>query len=99
MNSKSSYKNCQSCGMPLRRDEKGGGTNADGSKSTMYCSNCFEGGRFTLADISAGEMQVRVKGRLKEVGFPGFAGWLFTRKIPKLARWKNSGSGSPLPKG
>ncbi len=26
------YKNCQSCGMPLSRDEKGGGTNADGSK-------------------------------------------------------------------
>jgi len=33
-----SYKNCQSCGMPLKRDEKGGGTNADGSKSVMYCS-------------------------------------------------------------
>jgi hypothetical protein len=25
-------KNCQSCGMPLKRDLKGGGTNADGSK-------------------------------------------------------------------
>jgi len=24
------YKNCQSCGMPLKRDEQGGGTNADG---------------------------------------------------------------------
>ena len=24
------YKNCQSRGMPLQRDEKGGGTNADG---------------------------------------------------------------------
>ena len=24
-------KNCQSCGMPLKRDAKGGGTNADGS--------------------------------------------------------------------
>ena len=23
------FKNCQSCGMPLKRDEKGGGTNAD----------------------------------------------------------------------
>ena len=22
------YKNCQSCGMPLKKDEKGGGTNA-----------------------------------------------------------------------
>lgn len=32
------YKNCQSCGMPMSRDEQGGGTNADGSKSTMDCS-------------------------------------------------------------
>ena len=76
--------------MPLRRDEKGGGTNADGSKSTMYCSHCFEAGRFTWPDISAGEMQARVKGKLKDIGFPAFAGWLFTRGIPKLARWRNS---------
>ena len=25
---------CQSCGMPLSKDAKGGGTNADGSRST-----------------------------------------------------------------
>ena len=81
--------------MPLRRDERGGGTNADGSKSTMYCSHCFEAGGFTLPDISAQEMQARGKGKLKQVGLPAFAGWLFTRNIPKLARWKNSGSTSP----
>ncbi len=56
---------------------------------------CIEAGRFTLPDVSAREMQVRVKGRLKELGFPAFAGWLFTRSIPKLARWKNPGLGSP----
>ena len=33
------YKNCQSCGMPMKRDPQRGGTNADGSKSTMYCSH------------------------------------------------------------
>ena len=82
------YKNCQSCGMPLRRDEKGGGTNADGSKSTMYCSHCFEGGRFSLPDMTAGQMQERVRGKLKEMGFPGFMAGLFTRNIPKLERWK-----------
>jgi hypothetical protein len=32
---------CQSCGMPLSRDELGGGTNADGSRSTEYYSHCF----------------------------------------------------------
>ncbi len=30
------YKYCQSCGMPMRKDELGGGTSADGSASLMY---------------------------------------------------------------
>jgi hypothetical protein len=74
--------------MPLSRDERGGGTNADGSKSEMYCSHCYEGGRFSLPDITAGEMQERVKGKLKEAGFPGFLAGLFSRKVPKLERWR-----------
>ena len=87
MKNSRTYKNCQSCGMPMRRDEKGGGTNADGSKSAMYCSHCYEGGQFKLPDISAGEMQQRVKGKLQEAGFPAFVTWLFIRKIPNLTRW------------
>ncbi len=84
------YKNCQSCGMPLKKDENGGGTNLDGSKSTMYCSKCYEGGAFKNPTIdSAEEMQKLVKGKLKEMGFPGFIAGLFTRGIPKLERWKN----------
>src|SRR5579872_3708085 len=66
-----SYKDCQSCGMPMQRDEKGGGTNTDGSKNLMYCSHCFEAGKFTLPGISAQEMQIRVKGKLREAGVPG----------------------------
>lgn len=27
------YKNCQSCGMPMKKDPQSGGTHADGSKS------------------------------------------------------------------
>ncbi|MFN7967340.1 MAG: zinc ribbon domain-containing protein [Acidobacteriota bacterium] len=81
------YKDCQSCGMPLRRDEKGGGTEVDGTKSSMYCSHCYEAGRFTLPDVTVSQMQERVKGKIKEAGFPGFLAGLFTRKIPKLERW------------
>jgi hypothetical protein len=83
-------KSCQSCGMPLHRDEKGGGTNADGSKNLMYCSHCFEAGKFTLPNISAEEMKQRVKDKLKGAGFPAPAAWLFTRNIPKLARWNRN---------
>ncbi len=86
-NSEKSYSSCQSCGMPMRRDEKGGGTNADGSKSQMYCSHCYEAGAFTRPDISAKGMQELVRGKLKEAGIPGIAASLLTRGIPKLARW------------
>jgi NAD-dependent SIR2 family protein deacetylase len=81
------YKNCQSCGMPMKRDEKGGGTNADGSKSTMYCSRCYENGKFVRPDITVTEMQAIVKDKIKEFGFPGFLAGLFTKNIPKLERW------------
>lgn len=84
------YKYCQSCGMPLKKDEKGGGTNADGSKSAMYCSRCYENGAFTNPNMSAQEMQKLVKGKLKEMGFPGFVAGFFTKGIPKLERWTNT---------
>lgn len=66
-----SYKNCQSCGMPLKRDEQGGGTEADGSKSAMYCSHCYQNGRFVLPDITVEQTQVRVREnqRVRPAGF------------------------------
>ncbi|MFL5730323.1 MAG: zinc ribbon domain-containing protein [Cytophagaceae bacterium] len=81
------YKNCQSCGMPLGKDIKGGGTNADGSKSKVYCSHCYEDGKFTLPHITAEEMKARVKEKIKSMGFPGFIAGFFTKGIPKLKRW------------
>ena len=82
------YSNCQSCGMPLKRDPLGGGTHADGLKSTMYCSYCFQQGQFTQPYITLPEMTELVKGKLKSFGFPGFVTGLFTRNIPTLERWK-----------
>ncbi len=81
------YKNCQSCGMPLTKDPKQGGTEADGSKSTMYCSYCYEGGKFKQPDWTATQMQDFSKNKLKEMGFPGFLAGFFTKGIPKLKRW------------
>jgi hypothetical protein len=82
------YKNCQSCGMPLKKDPQGGGTELDGSKSSMYCSRCYVGGAFTAPDMTLGQMQELVKGKLKEMHFPGFVAGFFTKGIPKLERWK-----------
>ena len=84
------YKYCQSCGMPMKRDPLRGGTNADGSKSTTYCSYCFHRGRFTLPNLTIDEMKERVKGKLNEFGFPRFMAPMFTRKLPKLERWKTA---------
>ena len=85
-----SFEDCQSCGMPLKRDQEGGGTNADGTRSRVYCSHCYKDGRFTMPDITAVQMQERVRGKLREHGFPGFIAGFFTRKIPKLRRWNGA---------
>lgn len=78
------YKNRQSYGMPLNKYEQGGGSNADGSKSTMYCSHCYRA--FTRPDLTVDGMKLRVKDKIKEFGFPGFLAGFFTMGIPKLER-------------
>jgi hypothetical protein len=83
------FKFCQSCGMPLKKDEKGGGTNTDGTKSLKYCSHCYQEGKFTRPDFTALEMQQLVKGKMKEMGIPGFLTGFFTYGIPKLERWRS----------
>jgi len=85
----SAYKNCQSCGMLLKKDPKGGATNLDGSLNNMYCSYCYNSGEFLQPDITAPQMQDFVKAKLKEMKFPDFLASFFTRKIPNLERWKN----------
>ena len=74
--------------MPLSKDVSGGGTNSDGSKSNMYCSNCFDGGKFKQPDWTVQQMQDFVKNKMKEMGFPGFIAGIFTKSIPNLIRWK-----------
>ena len=82
-------KSCQSCGMPMKKDDKGGGTHADGSRSETYCSKCYDNGAFREPDITILEMQNKVREKISSVGIPGIvAGW-FTGKIPTLDRWKD----------
>lgn len=42
---------CGSCGMPLLRDEDAG-TEADRTRSTAYCTYCYQNGRFTEPDLT-----------------------------------------------
>ncbi|MCD4705965.1 zinc ribbon domain-containing protein [bacterium] len=82
------FKRCQSCGMSLNKDPKGGGTNSDGSKNNMYCSYCFENSKFTRPDITLQEMEILVKEKMKEMGIPKFIAKFLTMGTSKLERWK-----------
>lgn len=81
-------KNCQSCGMPMKKDVQGGGSEKNGSKSEKYCSHCYMNGAFTQPNITASEMQDRVRGKLKEMKVPGFIAGFFVSGIPRLERWR-----------
>ena len=79
---------CQSCGMPMKADPGGGGTNEDGIKSTKYCSYCYENGKFKDDFTSPDQMIEFVKGKLAEQGMGKIKQKLFTIQIKKLERWK-----------
>jgi putative zinc ribbon protein len=81
---------CQSCGMPLSRDAKGGGSEADGCLSREFCSHCYMNGKFIHPEASLDEMIQGVQGKLKEMRIPGFLARRFTKDIPKLKRWASA---------
>ncbi len=80
---------CQSCGYPMKKDEKGGGTNADGTVSEKYCSMCYENGKFlSPPEIDTVEkFQEFCIQEMKKDGMNGILAWVLTRGIPKLERW------------
>lgn len=81
---------CQSCGMPLKKDPKGGGTNTDGTLSLSCCSYCYVNGRFVQPDITIEEMRTLVVGKLREKGFPRFVARFFASNLHKLERWRSA---------
>ena len=81
-------KMCQSCGMPMNKDPQGGGTNADGSVNTLYCSYCYQNGAFTF-EGSVKDFQELCRKMMVESGHSRFTSWLFTRNMKRLNRWKN----------
>jgi len=82
---------CQSCGYPMKKDKKGGGSNADGTINKKYCSMCYENGEFlSPPEIdTAQKFQKFCVEQMKKSGMNGIFAWLATRGIPKLERWKN----------
>jgi len=81
---------CQSCGMPLARDEQGGGTEADGSRSAEYCSHCYQDGKFTMPDLTPSQMAERVADRLRSLSISESQIASATESIEMLRRWSMS---------
>ena len=54
--------------MPLSKDPSGkcGGTEKDGTISTMYCSLCYKNGEFVGKDCTVPQMQDIVENAMKE---------------------------------
>lgn len=90
------YINCESCGMPLNKDEKYAGTEADGSLNEMYCRHCYENGKFTQPDITMIEMKELVTNKIIEMKFPKFMAKFLTRNTHKLKRWKPIKQATPI---
>jgi len=80
--------------MPLSKDPLGGATNADGSRTSEYCSHCYRKGAFTQPNITVEEMKTLVEGKLRSMHLPGFLARRFASDVPTLRRWRNKSSGS-----
>ena len=85
-----SNKNCQSCGMPLKKDSKGGGSNKDGTISKKYCSYCYAQGEFIFKTDNVDEFQTHCKNKMMDGGHSKFISWLLTRGMKRLERWKRN---------
>ena len=80
--------NCQSCGMPLRK-EQDFDTNADGSKSNEYCFHCFQKGKFLDEGISLQEkIDKNIKFAIQMGMSEDKARKMASSVLPKLKRWK-----------
>ncbi|MGC6530725.1 MAG: zinc ribbon domain-containing protein [Candidatus Puniceispirillaceae bacterium] len=80
---------CQSCGMPMKKDPKGGASLADGSLSDIYCSLCMTDGEFHYQGQDVKEYQRLVVNEMTKNGWWRPLAWLATRPIPKLQRWQS----------
>lgn len=78
---------CQSCGMPLNKEENRG-TNEDKSESIEYCKFCFLNGKFVHPERTM-EEQISIGIEMsKKLWMPeDKAREIANNTIPKLKRW------------
>jgi hypothetical protein len=81
---------CQSCAMPLQKNEDHG-SNSDGGKSEEYCSHCFQNGKFLDEGIT---LQQKIDKNVKfgvQMGMSEEQARKMCNDIlPKLKRWQTN---------
>ncbi len=82
-------KQCQSCGMPLHSKKAGDcrGTEADGSRSEVWCSLCYQDGAFLDPGCTLEQMREIVDVALTGNGWGSIRRWLALQQLPRLERW------------
>lgn len=79
---------CQSCGIAMSLDERGGGTEADGTKNPEYCSHCYGRGQFLHPILTMPQMLLKVSTRLRELHCNESQIARVTGSLPTLKRWR-----------
>ncbi len=80
---------CQSCGMPLQKEEDFG-TNIKGNKNKEYCHFCFQNGKFVDEGITMEQkIEKIVEIAQTQIGVSAEkARAMANTIIPKLKRWQ-----------
>ncbi len=79
---------CQSCGVPMSLDERGGGTEVDGTRTREYCSHCYARGQFVHPIITMPQMIQKVNARLLDLHVSPGSVAKITGALPSLKRWR-----------
>lgn len=78
---------CQSCGMPFTAEVQKG-IEKDGSKSSIYCSYCYQNGAFTRPGLTFADMEAIVRNQMAQIGESEESIRRALNVLPHLKRWK-----------
>lgn len=79
---------CQSCGMPLNKEEVKG-TEKNGLITDEYCKYCYENGAFKNPEMNLEDMKKNVQNQMKKMQLHENVIQKAVNVLPALKRWKN----------
>jgi hypothetical protein len=82
------YTLCQSCGMPLNKEEVKG-TEKNGLKTDDYCKYCYENGAFKNPEMNLEDMKKNVQNQMKKMQLHENVIQKAVNILPVLKRWKS----------